>query len=432
MTRLRLQRSVVILVTIALCGAATLALASERGVTRRTAAQRYGLPEHVVAFAALEPAAEDGAGWGRVQVRDDDLPSGLNRTLQVWLYGLLPGATYEVVIDGVPIGTLTMHPSGSDVLKLQTHGGGHEPVPEELPPAGELLLVEVLDETEAVVLVGDFSILRESSSSTTVCQETITLEDVASTGATGIARVEEKSSGEQEFMTHATGLVPEEEYEIFVDDILVGVVIADEEGQARLSLESPDADNPLPEELLPVCGSEGIETVKWKLGGDVILQGSFTGVSDAEEPEEIEFLATVVEEPGADSVLVDTGTELITVMVTPDTIFKKFSDLSELMVGDVVEVSGWWEDTDFIARKITLEERADEPEKVEFVGTVAEEPGVDSLVVDTDGELMTVLVTGETDFKNFGDLSELSVGDRVQVLGWMDGADLVADKIWLR
>ena len=233
---------------------------------------------HEVAFAALDPVG-GAEGWGRAVVRDDAQPSGLHRTVQVWLFGMSPRTEYPIKINGVPIGTILTRSSGSGVLKLQNIGRGHDAVPEDFPPAAEVELITVFDLNSAAVLEGTFTILSHPGGKT-IYEEEITLEEVNASGAAGMAKVEMKEDGHQEFKSHATGLEPFAPYSVVVDGLTVGSLTANEQGQARVHREDPDEDNPLPPELLPVSD---ILAVEWQDGfGDPVLYGQFTGVGVCE------------------------------------------------------------------------------------------------------------------------------------------------------
>ncbi len=103
-------------------------------------------------------------------------------------------------------------------------------------------------------------------------------------GASGGAKVERESDGAQEFDTWAAGLRSGETYTISVDGFTAGMVTADEVGRARLKLESPDDENPLPTELQPV---EELRVVEWfDENGELVLSGVFTGVSNDDDDDD--------------------------------------------------------------------------------------------------------------------------------------------------
>ena len=379
-------------------------------------------PEHDVAIAALE-AVGTASGWGRVEVRDDDLPAGLHRTVRVHLLGLEPWTEYLVEIDGVEVGSVLTRASGSGVLKLQNRGRGHDPVPEDLPEADSLEGVVILDPSLAVVLEGSFSHITHGDGDV-LCEEEITLEDVTAAGISGVAKEEQKEGDHQELSTCASGLEPEATYSVVVDGLEIAVVTADAEGQACVELEHPDESNPIPPELLPVCE---IATVEWFDNADtLLLTGTFTG--DNEEACD-DFEGTVVEVT-ADGFTLDTGEEVISVVITADTEWDGFGEL-ELAAGDAVEVEGCWDGDVLVAEEVERlggEEEEDEGCRA-YPGTVAELTA-DGFILDFVLESVTVVTTAETEWQRFDD-HELAAGDRVVVEGCWDGDVFVAERVLL-
>jgi uncharacterized protein YdeI (BOF family) len=375
---------------------------------------------HADAFAALEPI-EGVSGWGRIAVRDSDLPSGFHRMLHVWLFGMEPGADYTVFVDGLEIGTLTTRPSGSAVLKLQNRGRGHDPVSENLPPAGALVSAVVEDAEGATILEGSFSAFVRTSGAT-IYEEEIELEDVHETGANGMAKVEMQEGGHEEFTTHASGLEPGATYSVVVDGLLpaVATVTVDHQGQARVQLEYPDDENPLPDDLRPV--SE-IVTVQWLNAEEVtILQGSFTGLGDCGT------VHGTVTELTADGFVLDTDDGEIAVIITPETKWDDF-DGHELAVDDVVKVQGCWDNDTLIASEIEL--KGGEEECGAVVGTIEEAFADGSFAVRRGGRLIQVATTTATSYEGFGD-RDPAAGDFVKVEGCWDGDRFVAAMVELK
>jgi hypothetical protein len=391
------------------------------GRSLRTSGGR-AMPEtvHGTAYAALQPVG-DATGWGRVVVRDDDLPSGLKRTVQVWLFGMQPRTDYLVTIDGVAIGSILTHSSGNGVLKLQNDGRGHEPVPEELPFIDELQSVVIYGPGLAPTLEGSFSSLIRPGGDT-IYEESIELDDVSGGDAEGMAKVEMKEGGHQEFKTCATGLMPNSIYEVIVDGVTVATVTADEQGQACVKLEEPDDENPLPPELSPV--SEIVSVQWWDSAGDLILSGAFTGVGACAH------LKGTVTGFTATGFTLETPDETVTVVVTEETTWEEFG-VHELAVGDKVKVEGCWDDDDFVAEVIELLNGDDQEDGcATFVGIIGNVSG-ENFVLDTDQGSLPVVTTGETEWLDFGD-HELAIGDKVKVEGCWDGEVFVADEVELK
>jgi len=373
---------------------------------------------HSSAFAALQPVGE-AEGWGRVAVHDAELPSGPMRTVQLWLFGMEPGLEYTLVIDGLAIGTVRSRPSGSAVLKLQEPGRGHDPVPENLPPAALLVSAVVYGPELAPTLEGTFtSFTRPPGPS--IYEEQIALVDVTGGDSAGMAKVEMQEGGHQEFKTHATGLVPGEIYTVIVDGISLASLTADAQGQARLQLESPDDDNPLPDELLPV--SE-IVTVEWHGPGGLLLQGSFSGLGDCDT-----FLGTVMATTEGGLTL-ETDSQTIEVSTTVETSWLDFGD-HELAVGDRVRVEGCWDSDVLVADVIELKN----PDRDDACGSVVGPVGEiveGGFTVEHGARTVAVLTTADTEWEGFVD-HLLAVGDRVKVDGCWDGETFLARRVELK
>jgi len=375
---------------------------------------------HGTAYAALQPVGA-ATGWGRVVVRDDDVPSGLKRTVQVWLFGMEPRTDYLVTIDGVDIGAILTHSSGNGVLKLQNDGRGHEPVPEELPSIDELQSVVIYGPGLAPTLEGSFSSLVHPGGETTY-EESIELDDVSGGDAEGMAKVEMEEGGHQEFKTCATGLMPTSLYDVIVDGLTVATVTADEQGQACVKLEEPDDENPLPPEMSPV--SKIVLVQWWDSAGDLILSGAFTGIGSCAH------LKGTVTGFTATGFTLETSDETVTVVVTEETAWEEFGD-HELALGDKVKVEGCWDDDDFVAEVIELLNGDDHEDGcAKFVGIIGNVSG-ENFVLDTDEGSLPVVTTGETEWLNFGD-HEPAIGDKVKVEGCWDGEVFVADVVELK
>jgi len=251
-------------------------------VRRAARAQRMEASEEAAAALTAVGAAQ---GWGRIKVEDSSRRGVAKREVEVDLFDMEPMAVFQVEADGVFLGTITTDASGWGSLELETDDDGHPPVPAALPPAGDLVSASVRDTSDAFILDGSFvSFAPDKDDDMTVHEEKISLSDQAGTGAAGVAKVEREADDQQEFDSRATGLIPGASYSIAVDGFMAGVVTADRIGQARLKLESPDDENPLPTDLQPV---EGLRVVEWLDGdGNVVLAGIFTGVSNDDDDDD--------------------------------------------------------------------------------------------------------------------------------------------------
>ena len=422
----RIQRAgiwIAVLIFALLCAGETFS--GVRGTIRR-GGHRQGVADHVVAYAALE-TLESGTGWGRFVDRDDMLPSGYHRFIKVWLFDLQPDSEYLVEADGVEVGTVMTDHRGAARLKLTTQGQGHDPVPFDLPPASELVEALVIDGSGVVVLEGAFRIIREQVSDPAVYCEKIRLDDVNGGDARGYAGVVRKMSGAQLFATMATGLVPGRTYRIVIDGAEVAIVVADGEGQAGVELHAPADEHVLPEELMPV---DEILEVRWFDGEAPLLAGFFTGESDCEARcDEFEGVFAGLTDSGF---ILRKGDREVEIVVTDDTEFEGFDDLSQLVEGDWLEVKACTDGDQLFARSVELEEP--ERECWEKHGTFVEltENGFVLRVGGPDtGADTEIVVTDETEFEGFEYLADLEEGDWLEVEACWDGEHLIARSVEL-
>jgi hypothetical protein len=299
-----------------------------------------------IAYAALQAVGATG-GWGRIVVRDDQNPDGVLRKVTVWLHGLEPRTEYLVVVDEVEIGTITTRPGGSGSLELKDVGAGQGLVPADLPLTDEIVSATVYGPSLETTLEGTFSSVHGHHAGTKY-EEEIALEDVTGGDALGMAKVEMKDDDHQEFKTRASGLDPGQIYTIIVDGLTVGLVTADDQGQAHLHLEYPDDENPIPEELRPVSD---IVTVEWYLGDqapeNLVLSGSFEGAGFCEK-----LVGTVLSVSDGSFTLETPPDTVITVTTTENTTWEGFDPPPT--VDDRVKVEGCWEGEVFVAYEVKL------------------------------------------------------------------------------
>jgi hypothetical protein len=392
------------------------AIAGGSGNHRRVGLRR-AVPDHVVAYAALE-SPERGAGWGRFVVRDAALPSREERALQVSVFGLDPGARYLVEADGIEVGAIVTDRKGDGSLKLETTGRGLHDVLSGLPPADDMVGAGIRDTWGTVILDGYFRVVRAHISDPTVHSEKIHLEDETEGDARGMAAVCRKESGAQGFATMAAGLEPGLLYTIVVDTIEVGIVTADEEGQGGLELRVPAEEDLLPDALQPV---DEIRHVQWFQGELLLLSGVFSGESETDDRcHEVEGRFAGLTDDGF---ILRKGDADLEVVVTSETEFGGFDNLAQLEEGDWLEVRGCWDDEQFVAESVGFEEP--EPECDTFLGEILER--IDGgFVLQVGDEAIEVHVTEETIFSGFEDLEDLDDGDIVKIRGCFEAEVIVA------
>lgn len=259
---------------------AAVAPIAEAGSSSRRATRALRMEASREAAAALT-AVGAASGWGRIKVEDSTRTGAAKREVEVNLFDMEPSTRFSIEADGVMLGWVTTDGAGWAMLKLETDDNSHSPVPANLPAVADLQSASVRDASDAFILEGSFVRFAVEGEDASAHEEKISLADQQGIGAAGVAKVEREASGKQEFDSRATGLFPGSSYIVMVDGFMAGKVTADPIGQARLKLESPDDENPLPVELQPV---EGLRVVEWlDLGDAVVLAGVFTGISNDDD-----------------------------------------------------------------------------------------------------------------------------------------------------
>jgi|GEM_PF-2409054 len=115
------------------------------------------------------------------------------------------------------------------------------------------------------------------------------------------------------------------------------------------------------------------------------------------------------------------------VVVTDQTELEGFGDLSELEVGNEVEVRGLLQGATIIASRVKLRSSGEETRLRGAI--VAFMP--DGLEMDSGGTVFEVVVTGQTELHNFGSLDELAIGDEIEARGTLAGLVLTATRLEL-
>ncbi len=413
-------------ILIALMVAGIAVNAGAGGRTRAVRHAQRATPAGV-AIAALSPvgAAE---GWGRIQAADiSDGQQIVRRSVTVQLFGLEPSSEYTVNIDEVVLGQVYTDSRGWARLMLGLPGDRFPPVPAELPPAAELQSAVVTDASGAFVLEGSFVLVGDGWMGRPEYVERILLDDVAGTGARGIAKVESEGDGDQSFDSRATGLIPGDQYTIIVDGYAAGLVTADAVGQARLHLEAGDAENPLPPELQPV---QDIRQVEWRdAAGDAVLSGSFTGTPD--NGGDHRFYAGPITEMVANGFTLITEMGPFKVIIDENTVFENFASLDDLAIGDIVKVEGSLDGDTITASKVELMDHNDGGGDMDTFGGPITAIAADGFSIQNGMGSYQVVITPDTIFENFASLDDLAVGDIVKVEGSLDGDTITAATIEL-
>jgi hypothetical protein len=298
-------------------------------------------------------------------------------------------------------------------------------VPPGLPPVGNFFSAIVLRDGGFSVLQGEFTTM-ESPRRETTYEEEIVLDEANESGATGMAKVEMRGEEYQEFVTRASGLIPGLTYSIFVQGptfaLTVATVTAGAEGQARVNLEYPDDENPIPPDLLPVSD---IEMVEWlDPDGFAVLSGIFSGLGVCGK------VVGIVTAGDENEFTLDTQEGPVTVVTDADTVWEDFGD-HDFGVDDNLKVEGCWDGDVFIARAVEYKDCCDQNTCFKLVGTATEIiPGVSFDLVTGKGTI-TVLMTADTLMEGFGG-EDIAEGDKVKVEGCMEGDEFVADVVELK
>ena len=211
--------------------------------------------------------------------------SGLE-VANVYAYGLEPGTTVEVSVDGTIIGSGPVLDDGSLWLALSS-----DPQQGELPLPPEVL---PLADTQEVVLASDGVILL-SGTPDTACAWPGPVEmattplcftdpgDPATGGPSGEVGWAVHADGTEELWLWASGLEPATDYGLTVDGNLLGSFPTDEWGSLWLGFSSNASSGqlPLPEPVRPVSG---IDQVALDQAGTVVGSGSFSEPCIPPEP----------------------------------------------------------------------------------------------------------------------------------------------------
>ncbi len=251
--------------------------ASALTISLRTAPQQRDITTATVALTSIGAST----GWGRLELASSSRDGSIDRGL-VQLFDLTPGVVHSVVVGDHVLATVASDPFGDAELRIGRDEDRPVTLPSGLDDRAGSLSVGVFDDSWRLVLEGSLKVRRSLSSddSRTVHEERVRLDDVAFTGAAGMAKVEREAFGKQKLETRASGLTAGARYQVQVDGVQAAVVTADAVGQAWLELEAPDDSNPLPQALQPV---EALRLVEWVGAEGTVLAGSLTGISSAND-----------------------------------------------------------------------------------------------------------------------------------------------------
>jgi len=128
-----------------------------------------------------------------------------------------------------------------------------------------------------------------------------------------------------------------------------------------------------------------------------------------------------------DGLTLDVESTVYQVMVTPDTEFQDFTVLSDLSVGDLLEVRGELDGSTIVASRIRLR---DDGAETTLEGAITSFTS-SGFHLENNSTIFEIVVTAGTQLQNFGSLSDLVVGDEVKVRGDLQGTVLTATEVEL-
>ncbi len=128
-----------------------------------------------------------------------------------------------------------------------------------------------------------------------------------------------------------------------------------------------------------------------------------------------------------DGFRLDAEGSIYDVVITEQTEFDGFSDLSELEVGYEMEVRGELQGSTIIATRVKLRSDGEDTTLRGLVLAL----GTDSFQLDVDGSTFDIVVTADTELDGFGDVSELTIGQEVEARGTLVGTVLTATRVKL-
>ncbi len=193
-------------------------------------------------------------------------------------FGLPPGITVELTVDGIAIASSPVLDDGSLWLVFSSDPQqGELPLPPEVRPLS--------DTQEVIVAAGDSVLL--SGTPNTVCPWPGPVEmattpicfsdggDPATGGRGGEAGWAVDTEGIEELWVWASGLEPATEHGLTIDGQFLGSYPSDDWGSLWVSFSTTSAPGqlPLPEEIRPVSG---IDQVALDVAGTVVGSGSFS------------------------------------------------------------------------------------------------------------------------------------------------------------
>jgi subtilisin family serine protease len=251
---------------------------------------------NLVATGVLPQAS----GEAKVEVEPE------KQELEIRADGLTPGVAYQIIADGITVGTRTAQSDSDNQgffrVKFRSDGGGDLPLPAALQPVTGIRRVEVRNPSGQVVLQGDFQAGSGDDSGgggdgggdgdrggddngggggdgdgggggESVDKDI----DLSRTGvdpdAEGRVRVR-VNGGREELEIRLEGLNRNANYTIIIDGFTLGNFRTDSDGEIRVEYDSQDGPPP-PPQLRPVSNISHVDILDG--AGEVVLSGDLPG-----------------------------------------------------------------------------------------------------------------------------------------------------------
>lgn len=225
----------------------------------------------------------DARGDARVEIEPE------REELRVRAEKLVPGAVYQIVVDGTNIGSATAQgSSGFFRLEFTTDGSGDRLLPSALRPVTGINRIEVRNQANQVVLTGDFQPGGASggdddsggggdddgdddgddgdggddgggnSGGGGQDKEATFTRTGVDPNANGEVKLKVAENSE-EMEIRAEDLDPRAEYEIVIDGFSLGLFSADDDGEIRRRWGTDPDEMPLPPQIRPLANIRRIE-----------------------------------------------------------------------------------------------------------------------------------------------------------------------------
>ncbi|NOX54666.1 MAG: calcium-binding protein, partial [Planctomycetes bacterium] len=214
----------------------------------------------------------DTAAWGKAEFETENEGQQQEQKFEVEIYNATPGNQYNVLVDGVVVGQMTINAQGIGKLEFQTQPEGDElPFPQNFPNVQSGSTVEVQGLANGT-LIPDGSSNHQHQQGGDHGEMQLRANLTGNTNAWGQAEFEqeyEHGQNVRKFEVEVYGAQPGARFDVVVDGVTVGQLTIRNNGQGRLKLTTnPDDpyESPFPTNFPAV-----------QAGSVVTVQGLVTG-----------------------------------------------------------------------------------------------------------------------------------------------------------